>query len=79
MQNHSEDRAALGLSRDMSVQDFAAYGVQQMAYVKVVRDQAGQPVASVHGADGTPLTVVPTRETAFALIRQNDLEPVSAH
>lgn len=66
------------LSRDMSAMDFAAYGLQEVAYVKpvIVDDEVA---FAVHGADGTPLAVIDSRETAFAVIRQNDMEPVSAH
>ena len=62
----------------MSEQAFAALGVSQVAFVKpVIVD--GRTAHSVHSADGTPLAVVADRETAFAIVRQNDLEPVSAH
>lgn len=62
----------------MTEQAFAALGVSQIAFVKpVVVD--GRLAQSVHSADGTPLAVVGDRDTAFAVVRQNDLEPVSAH
>lgn len=64
--------------RTMSPSDFAAFGVQEVAYVKTVTLE-GRQTFEVHAADGTPLTVMPDRETAFVVIRQNDLEPVSAH
>ncbi len=62
----------------MSASDFAAYGVQQIAYVKPVEVE-GKPGFAVHAADGTPLTMLPDRDVAFAVVRQNDLEPVSTH
>ncbi|MGK9167336.1 DUF1150 domain-containing protein [Inquilinus limosus] len=63
---------------EMSPTDFAALGLNQIAFVKpVVVDD--QPAFAVHGADGTPLAVVKDRDLAFAVIRQNDMEPVSAH
>ena len=62
----------------MTEQAFAALGVSQIAFVKpVIVD--GRNAHSVHSADGTPLAVVGDRDTAFAIVRQNDLEPVSAH
>jgi|HigsolmetaGSP11D_1036233.scaffolds.fasta_scaffold06801_3 hypothetical protein len=67
------------LSRDMSTLDFAVYGVQELAYVKPVTDDAGATAFSVHAADGTQLAVLGTRELAFAVVRQNDMEPLSAH
>jgi hypothetical protein len=62
----------------MSPSDFAAYGMQQIAYVKPVEAE-GKPAFAVHAADGTPLTTLPEREVAYAVVRQNDLEPVSTH
>lgn len=67
------------LSRTMSAGDFAGYGVHEIAYVKPIPDDEGGVTFAIHAADGTPLTVLPDREIAFAVVRQNDLEPVSAH
>lgn len=66
------------LSRDMSLVDFATFGVEQLAYIKPVVIE-GTPAYAVHGADGRPLAAVGDRDIAFALVRQNDLEPVSVH
>jgi hypothetical protein len=62
----------------MSAIDFANYGLQEIAYVKPVAVD-GRTAFAVHGADGTPLTVMVSREAAFAVCKQNDLEPFSAH
>lgn len=64
--------------RHLSPSDFAALGVQDMAYVKQTQVD-GVAAYAVHAADGTPLTVMNSREEAFAVCVQNDLEPVSAH
>lgn len=66
------------LSRDMSLVDFATFGVEQLAYIKPVVIE-GTSAYAVHGADGRPLAAVGDRDIAFALVRQNDLEPVSVH
>ena len=71
-------KTTMELSRHMSPTDFAAYGTHEIAYVKTV-DQEGSLAYAVHAADGTQLTVMGKRDQAFAVIRQNDLEPVSAH
>lgn len=66
----------------MPVQDFLALGLRDLAYVKpaVVADgEATQDVFEIHTADGTVVGAAATRELAFAAIRQNGLEPVSAH
>jgi hypothetical protein len=46
-----------------------------------VRGQIGalDTVYAVHAADGARLALVRDRQLAFALARQNDLAPVSAH
>ena len=66
------------LIRQLSPEDFAAFGVDHVAYVKPVTVN-GVAAFAVHAADGTPLTVLPDREVASAAVRQNDLEPVSVH
>ena len=64
--------------RQISSQDFMAFGVNDLAYIKVV-DVDGSTGYAIHAADGTQLTIVPERETAFAAVRQHDLEPLSVH
>ena len=65
-------------ARALSLVDFAALGVQQIAYVKTVTVD-GELAHAVFAANGKPLAAVADRETAFAIVRQNDLEPVSVH
>ncbi len=64
--------------RSISPQALAALGVNRIAYVKEVEIEDEQGFA-VHAADGTGVTVFPSRELAQLAIRQNDLEPVSVH
>ena len=64
--------------RNISLQDLAVLGVQDIAYVKPVLHQ-GQPAFEVHAADGTLVATTATRHAAEHLIRHNDLEPVSVH
>jgi hypothetical protein len=64
--------------RQLSNKDFAAFGVDVIAYIKPVDGEGGEGYA-IHAADGTQLTIVPERETAFAAVRQHDLEPLSVH
>jgi hypothetical protein len=70
-------RDGIGL-RTLTPPAFAALGNGQVAYVKAV-EVDGESGWAVHGADGSALAVVADRDVAFALIRQNDLEPVSVH
>ncbi len=68
----------LGLAGKMSSRDFAAWGVEDVAYVrKVVID--GKSAWAICAADGSGIGVAPDRDLAFAAARQNDLEPVSVH
>ncbi|MEM7442212.1 MAG: DUF1150 family protein [Pseudomonadota bacterium] len=64
--------------RDMTSTDFAALGAQQVAYVKAVTID-GKDGYAIHSADGAQHLVVESLEKAFAVIRQNDLEPLSVH
>ena len=64
--------------RAMTPTDSAALGAQQIAYVKPVVEN-GQAAYAIHSADGTQHLVVDSLEKAFAVVRQNDLEPLSVH
>jgi hypothetical protein len=64
--------------RHISPQEFATLGMQAVAYIK--RVSVNDTVAfAIHAADGTQLALLPDRDTAFASVRQNDIEPVSVH
>jgi hypothetical protein len=64
--------------RHISPQEFATLGMQAVAYIK--RVSVNDTVAfAIHAADGTQLALLPDRDTAFATVRQNDIEPVSFH
>lgn len=62
----------------LSSQAFSALGLQDVAYIKPVQ-RDGKAMVAVHAADGTELAVAESRDVAMAFIRQNDLEPLSAH
>ena len=62
----------------LSTQAFAALGLQDVAYLKPV-ERDGKTMIAVHAADGTELAVAESRDVAEAFVRQNDLEPLSAH
>lgn len=63
---------------EMSQQDLAAWGVNDVAYIKAI-DYEGKIAYSIHAADGTQMAVVGNRDVAQAAVRQHDLEPVSVH
>jgi hypothetical protein len=70
--------ANLTLLRQLSPQDFATFGLNDIAYVKPVVADGGKGFA-IHAADGTRLTVMADRLAAFAAVRQHDMEPYSVH
>jgi hypothetical protein len=64
--------------RQMTSNDLAMLGMQDIAYVKQVTVD-GNAGYAIHAADGTQMALIPDREVAFAVVRQNELEPVSVH
>lgn len=65
-------------AKPLSQQDFTSFGLEDLAYVKLV-DVEGQRMHAIHAADGTPLTVIQGRDLAFATVRQHEMEPMSVH
>jgi hypothetical protein len=64
--------------RQMTTNDLAMLGMQDVAYVKPVVVE-GNPGYAVHAADGTQMALIASRDLAFAVVRQNEMEPVSVH
>ena len=64
--------------RHMTIQDLAMFGVQHIAYVKPVTVD-GVDGFAVCAADGTQMALIPDRDVAFAVVRQNEMEPLSVH
>jgi len=64
--------------RQMTANDLATLGMQDVAYVKQVMVD-GNAGYAIHAADGTQMALIGDRDIAFAVVRQNELEPVSVH
>ncbi|HZB91229.1 MAG TPA: DUF1150 family protein [Stellaceae bacterium] len=64
--------------RQITPKEFALLGMQDIAYIRRVLVEGGIGFA-IHAADGTQVAVLPDRATAFATVRQHDLEPLSVH
>lgn len=64
--------------RAMSVRDFTLWGMEDVAFVKrvTVNDAEAWVICS---ADGSQVGFAPSRDLAFAAVRQHDLEPYSVH
>lgn len=65
--------------QQLSADEFAALGVETLAYVKPKPQENGRVRYAIHTANGDEVAVVAGRETAFATVRQNNLEPLSVH
>ncbi|MBF0305228.1 MAG: DUF1150 family protein [Alphaproteobacteria bacterium] len=77
--NQENDRRVVAVPRHMSLQDLALWGMQDVAFVKRVPLEDERIGWAIHAADGSQMGLAPDRETAFAAIRQHDLEPLSVH
>ena len=69
--------AAINL-RQLSPADWAAFGVQQIAYIRPVLVN-GVKGMSIHAADGTPIGAAPDARLAIAAIVQHEMEPALVH
>lgn len=80
MKNHSHSRSRdrTPHASELPAADFAALGVDAVAFVKPVVINGAHAYA-IHAADGQHLVTVPNRAVALATVRQNDLEPASVH
>ncbi len=64
--------------KNLSIQDFKNFGLQQIAYIKTV--QNGDDVNySVHSADGEEIRIMDSLDEAIITTRQGNLEPVTVH
>lgn len=75
---NDKDVSASEVLRKLTAQDFLRFGMQQVAYVRPIRLE-NRTAWSIHAADGTRLTVIDDLEAAVALVRHNELEPVTVH
>lgn len=73
----AEAAAAAGL-RNLSAADWAAFGVQQIAYIRPVVVNGVRAMA-IHAADGTPIGAAPDARLAAAAIVQHEMEPALVH
>lgn len=84
--------SVLSSKRNDAVRDFATMGGSTLAYVRAARSEdvasfcpeapalaPGQDVFVLCAADGTPILVTDTRESAIANAAQEKLETVSLH
>jgi hypothetical protein len=65
--------------RSLTEAQFAALGLNRLAYVKPVRGDDGDIVYRVHAAEGSMIGELGDRAIAEAAIREHDMEPLSVH
>ncbi len=79
----SDHASDTGISPDdpapMSEQDFANWGTSVVAFIKPAIVADGTEGWSIHAANGAPLGFALSRDSAFAALRQHDLQPASVH
>jgi hypothetical protein len=63
---------------DISPQQLAMLGVQQITYVKPVVVN-GTAAYAIHAADGTPMAIAGERDAALAAIMQHEMVPALVH
>jgi hypothetical protein len=66
------------LLEEFSPEQFAALGVDKVAYVRPAVVE-GQKVYAIHSADGSEIGMMAGRDVAVAAVKQHDMEPVSVH
>ena len=64
--------------RQITPEALAMLGAPDIAYVRPVIAN-GQRVYGIFGADGSQMAVAADRDVAFAVVRQNGMDPVSVH
>lgn len=64
--------------RKLSVQDFQAFGVGHLSYVKPVSVEA-RTAFGLYSAEGKLLTLQDRPEIALLVARNNGLEPLTLH
>ena len=70
-------QAAIAL-RNLSVTDWARFGVQEIAYIRPMLLNGVRAMA-IHAADGTPIGAAPNAELAIAAILQHEMAPALLH
>jgi len=65
--------------KSLTEDDFRDLGIQQVAYIKPVHVKSDIIMYSVHAANGTPLSVMESYDSAIGAIRKNELEPITVH
>lgn len=71
-------RISHGDSDGKTVEDFGAFGLSVFAYARP-GEAEGQPIFTIHAADGSHIGTAPNRLHAHAAMIQHGLIPLSLH
>ena len=76
--NMDKEVSSSDLLRNLTPTDFRNLGAHQLAYIRpIVVDN--RTAWSIHAADGTPLSIMDDHDVAVALVRHNEMQPVTVH
>ncbi len=64
--------------RNLSIQDFKNFGLQQIAYIKTVNN-GDEVIYHVYSANGEIISALSSLDEAIIKTRQGNLEPVTVH
>ena len=67
------------LLKELSIQDFLDVGLNQVAYIRRFDKQKTGNSYAIYAADGSQISVMDSYSSAVAVIRVNDLYPVTLH
>jgi len=79
MNNASRINDVRAFLQNLSAQDFLKVGIHEIAYIRPVSGEKTALGFSIHAADGTPLSVMETKDLALQAVRSNALIPVTLH
>lgn len=63
---------------NLSQKDFLNIGMDQIAYIRPLKLHADEFYA-VHAADGTPISVVNSMDSALASVKSSEMHAVTVH
>lgn|GEM_PF-4194110 len=66
-------------THSVSVEELEAFGLEFMAYVRPVVMNDGRKAQGIYAADGSLLTVMDDRDSAFVTLKRHEIMPQSVH
>jgi hypothetical protein len=78
MTQNSENVPTRSALKSLSQQDFLAFGMEHVAYIRNVT-LMNKPLFAIHAADGTPIAMTESEDAALQAISHHDLDAVRLH